>query len=54
MASKEMVDAAATGAIDPEISRRWQHELAQSAETREGMSAFLERREPHFTWVPPA
>jgi enoyl-CoA hydratase/carnithine racemase len=54
MASKEMVDAAAAGAIDPEISRRWQHELAQSGEPGEGISAFLERREPHFTWVPPA
>jgi enoyl-CoA hydratase/carnithine racemase len=53
MASKEMVNAAAAGAIDSEISRRWQHELAHSAEAAEGMSAFLERRDPHFTWVPP-
>jgi enoyl-CoA hydratase/carnithine racemase len=53
MASKEMVDAAVAGPIDPEISRRWQRELAESTEPGEGMSAFLEHREPHFTWVPP-
>jgi enoyl-CoA hydratase/carnithine racemase len=53
MASKEMVNAALVGPIDEEISRRWQGTQAESADTAEGISAFLEHRQPHFIWVPP-
>ncbi len=53
MASKEMVDAVATrGAVDPAISARWRREFAASADPAEGIAAFLERREPRFTWTP--
>jgi enoyl-CoA hydratase/carnithine racemase len=55
MASKQMVDAVANlGAIDPALSRHWGAELASSAESAEGIAAFLERRAPRFTWAPPA
>jgi enoyl-CoA hydratase/carnithine racemase len=53
MASKEMVDAVATrGAVDAAISARWRREFAASADPAEGIAAFLERREPRFTWTP--
>jgi enoyl-CoA hydratase/carnithine racemase len=55
MASKEMVDAAATdGLIDVELSRRWGAEVAATAESAEGIAAFVEHRSPQFTWTPPA
>ena len=53
MASKEMVNAALFGPIDKEISRQWQRTQAESADPGEGISAFLEHRQPHFTWMPP-
>jgi enoyl-CoA hydratase/carnithine racemase len=53
MASKEMVDAVATrGGVDPEIVDRWRREVMASEETEEGIAAFLDRREPRFTWTP--
>jgi enoyl-CoA hydratase/carnithine racemase len=54
MASKEMVDSAVAGApIGAAISRRWRRALSESDDPREGIAAFLERRQPHFTWAPP-
>jgi hypothetical protein len=48
-----MVDAVATrGAVDPAIASRWGRELAASGDPAEGIAAFLERREPRFTWTP--
>jgi enoyl-CoA hydratase/carnithine racemase len=53
MAAKEMVDAVATrGAVDPEITARWHREFAASGDPAEGIAAFLQRREPRFTWTP--
>jgi enoyl-CoA hydratase/carnithine racemase len=54
MASKEMVDSVvAGGAIGAGINRQWRRALAESDDPREGIAAFLERREPHFSWAPP-
>lgn len=52
MASKEIVDAATGGDVDPEISTRWAQELAASNDPAEGVTAFLELRTPNFTWAP--
>jgi enoyl-CoA hydratase/carnithine racemase len=53
-ASKQLVDAAAAwGAIDPALSRRWAAEVAASPDPAEGAAAFAERRAPRFTWVAP-
>jgi enoyl-CoA hydratase/carnithine racemase len=54
VASKEMVDrVVADGAIDADTSRRWRRALAESDDPGEGIAAFLERRQPQFTWAPP-
>ncbi|MBK8470588.1 MAG: enoyl-CoA hydratase/isomerase family protein [Actinomycetales bacterium] len=53
MASKDMVDSVlAHGVVTPAIEARWDAELARSPDAAEGISAFLERREPTFAWVP--
>jgi enoyl-CoA hydratase/carnithine racemase len=53
MASKEMVDAVATrGTVDPAIAARWHREFESSGDPAEGIAAFLQRREPRFTWTP--
>jgi len=43
----------AGGAIGAGINRQWRRALAESDDPREGIAAFLERREPHFSWAPP-
>ncbi len=50
MASKEIVDAAVEGAVDPGIVARWDREGAGASDAAEGIAAFLERRAPRFTW----
>jgi enoyl-CoA hydratase/carnithine racemase len=53
MASKELVDAAsAHGTVDPALVARWSAEAAAGPDAAEGMAAFLERRDPDFTWAP--
>lgn len=53
MASKELVDAASVhGTVDPALASRWSAEAAAGPDAAEGMAAFLERREPVFTWAP--
>ncbi|HET9690473.1 MAG TPA: enoyl-CoA hydratase/isomerase family protein [Acidimicrobiales bacterium] len=54
MASKEIVEAAASGTVDPAIPSRWAVHMAGAADPAEGIAAFLQRRSPHFTWRPPA
>ena len=52
MASKEMVDAVARdGFIDPALEARWAARVAASSDPKEGITAFLERRVPEFTWT---
>jgi enoyl-CoA hydratase/carnithine racemase len=51
-ASKAMIDAiVATGRVGDELVARWSAELAASDDVDEGVSAFLERRVPRFTWT---
>jgi enoyl-CoA hydratase/carnithine racemase len=53
MASKELVDAASVhGTVDPALADRWSAEAASAPDAAEGMAAFLERRDPDFTWAP--
>jgi enoyl-CoA hydratase/carnithine racemase len=52
MASKEIVDAIATGAAGTDVEARWQHARGAGTERAEGIAAFLERRPPRFTWTP--
>jgi enoyl-CoA hydratase/carnithine racemase len=54
-AAKEMIDAVgATGRIDTELGERWAAAAARAPDAAEGIAAFLERREPRFTWMPRA
>lgn len=54
MASKQIVDQiVASGHVDHETELRWQRALAASADPAEGIAAFIERRDPAFTWTPP-
>ncbi len=55
MASKELVDAASVhGTVDPALAARWSAEASVGPDAAEGMAAFLERRDPVFTWAPGA
>lgn len=54
MASKEIVDAAVGGPVDPAVPARWAAEVRASADPAEGIAAFLERRAPRFGWSPGA
>ncbi|SFE04272.1 Enoyl-CoA hydratase/carnithine racemase [Actinacidiphila alni] len=49
-AAKEF--AASADAPDDTRAAHWQRRAALSGDTAEGVAAFLERREPHFTWTP--
>jgi enoyl-CoA hydratase/carnithine racemase len=49
--SKEMVDSIVEhGRVTDEIDRRWRAQMAQNTDRGEGIAAFLERRQPRFTW----
>lgn len=49
-ATKEIIDAVASGADTEQHARRWQDEVVEGDEVAEGVAAFLERRPPRFTW----
>jgi enoyl-CoA hydratase/carnithine racemase len=52
--AKEMVASIVdTGAIAPELVDRWAAEMATAPDRDEGISAFLDRRPPRFTWPGP-
>ena len=52
-AAKEMVESiVAGGALDPALTARWTQLAETSGERDEGLSAFIERREPAFGWRP--
>lgn len=54
MASKEMVDEVVEhGRVDPATEARWRVVVDAAADLPEGIAAFLERRDPTFTWTPP-
>lgn len=54
-ATKEMVAAVlAHGSVPAELADHWARAVASAADPDEGVSAFLERRPPRFTWTPPA
>jgi enoyl-CoA hydratase/carnithine racemase len=46
-AAKDLIDAPA---LDVERVRAWEQASRTSTDVREGLAAFTERREPHFTW----
>lgn len=54
-AMKDLVDAIASGAGDVGArSEFWQHEMAASTEPKVGISAFLAKEVPVFSWIPTA
>lgn len=50
-ASKEIVDALASGTFEPELGRRWREAAAAGPDAAEGIAAFTERRPPVFPWT---
>jgi enoyl-CoA hydratase/carnithine racemase len=51
-AAKEFASSSAVP--DDARAAHWNRQAALSGDTAEGVAAFLERREPHFTWTPDA
>ncbi|PJE99543.1 enoyl-CoA hydratase [Streptomyces carminius] len=49
-AAKEFADGAADGAPAPERVAYWERRARESGEAAEGVAAFLQRRDPVFTW----
>jgi enoyl-CoA hydratase/carnithine racemase len=50
--SKEMVDSIVEhGLVTDEIEHRWRAQVAHSTDRAEGIAAFLERRQPRFSWA---
>lgn len=55
MASKEMIDDITRGgAIRDDTVTKWNAVQAASTDSREGITAFLEKRSPNFAWTPDA
>lgn len=54
MASKEIVAAAELGPVPAEVSARWAAARANALDPVEGITAFLEGRDPDFAWRPGA
>jgi enoyl-CoA hydratase/carnithine racemase len=52
--AKAIVNAAAAGALTPELIEDWDRESRKGVDSAEGVAAFLERRAPRFTWTGPA
>jgi enoyl-CoA hydratase/carnithine racemase len=49
--SKAMVDSIVEhGRVTDGVDRRWHAEMTLSSDRAEGIAAFLERRQPRFTW----
>ena len=50
--SKEMVASIIEhGRVTEDVDRRWRAEMRSSTDRAEGIAAFLERRQPQFTWT---
>jgi enoyl-CoA hydratase/carnithine racemase len=53
VATKEMIASiSATGAVDPDVEAHWVAVSAKAPDAAEGLAAFVERRDPDFTWTP--
>ncbi len=51
VAAKEFIGVPSNAAVPAERLAHWQEQADRGGEATEGMTAFLERREPRFTWT---